>query len=188
MSTQAARTIDVPRLAGGALNLAAHLARRRALDILRALDAIGEPCPYRLVMPDGSALPSDQVTEQDAVDVAVDLEHLGRAPPTLEALIASLYVASSHEDRSRVAPALDRLLDYVDRWSQVSPERVAMLFERLEPARLVRTVGQTLLAATRLACHDSAARRAFLSHFLEDLRARGTSEATIRRLQQGLEM
>jgi hypothetical protein len=51
---------------------------------------------------------------------------------------------------------------------------VAALFERLDPSRLVRAVGQTLLASTRLSGDRSVARQDFLSRFLEDLRSRGT--------------
>ena len=187
MTTQTVRTVDVPRPAGGELDPAAHWARRRALDVLRALDAVGEPCTYRVVMPDGTAVPPDQVTDHDSTDVVSDLEHLGTtAPLSLDALLRMLYAASSHHDRSRIAPALDRLLDYVDHWSAVAPERVSGLFERLAPSRIVRAVGQTLLASTRLTCNRSAAHREFLSRFLEDLRARGTPEATIARLREGI--
>lgn len=192
MTTQTVRTIGVPRLAarpaGGGLDLPAHRARRRALEALRALDVVGEPCTYSIVMPDGTAVPADQVTDQDSTEVFCDLEHLGtRDPLSLDALLGLLYAASSHRDRSRIAPALDRLLDYVDHWNAVSPERVTALFDRLAPSRLARAVGQTLLASTRLACYRSVARREFLSRFLENLRDRGTPEATIARLQQGLE-
>jgi hypothetical protein len=186
---QTIRTIDVPRQAGIGINPASRRARRRALEALWALDALGVPCTYRLVMADGSAVPSDQITEQDSADVLMDLERLTMsAPLSMDALIDLLYAASSHPDRSRIAPALDRLLDYVDHWSEVSPEPIAALFERLDPSRLVRAAGQTLLAATRLDGHRSAARQAFLSRFLEDLRARGTPETAIRRLEQGLGM
>jgi hypothetical protein len=51
----------------------------------------------------------------------------------------------------------------------------------------VRAVGQTLLASTRSSAERSAARQEFFARFLEDLRARGTAEATIERLRQKLE-
>jgi hypothetical protein len=185
------RSVDVPRPAppaGGRLCSPARRARRHALDVLRAFVAIGEPYAYRVVAPDGTAVAPDQVTEQDDADVRGDLEHLGAIEPTpLDALVTMLEEASSHGDRSRVAPALDRMLSYVDSWSALSPARLAELFERLTPSRLVRAVGQTLLAATRLPGDGSPARRAFLAAFLEDLRARGTPEETIARLRRGLE-
>jgi hypothetical protein len=108
--------------------------------------------------------------------------------PTLDVLIDLLYAASSHNDRSRVGSALDRLLEYVDHWSKVSPERVAALFNGLDPAQLVRAVGQTFLAATRLDGHTSPERHAFFLRFIDDLRVRGTPESTILRLVRGLEM
>jgi hypothetical protein len=118
-----------------------------------------------------------------------DLAHLATIDGTpLDALVEMLEAASSHSDRSLIPAALDRLLEYVDHWSSSSPGRIAALFERLDPSRLVRAVGQTLLASTRLAGDRSAARRGFLVHFLEDLRIRGTPEATISRLQKGLEV
>jgi hypothetical protein len=192
MATQALRSIDVPRTVAGPPgrfpDLRAHRDRRRALGVLRALEAVGEPCTYRMVAPDGTAIPSDQVTDQDAAEVVDDLEHLATMVPTsLDALLEMLYAASSHSDRSRVAPALDRLLAYVGYWSVSSPERVTALFERLEPSRLVRAVGQTLLAATRLAGDRFVARHAFLARFLDDLRIRGTPDAVIARLRRGLE-
>jgi len=141
-----------------------------------------------MVMPDGTAVPSNQVTDQDLAEIRDDLEHLAEmAPTSLDTLLRMLYTASSHSDRSRIAPALDRLLEYLDYWSVASPVRVAALFERLEPSRLVRAVGQTLLASTRLAGDRSAARQEFLARFLEDLRIRGTPEAMITRLRKGLE-
>jgi hypothetical protein len=141
-----------------------------------------------MVMPDGTAVPSNQITDQDLAEIRGDLEHLAEmAPTSLDALLRMLYTASSHSDRSRIAPALDRLLEYLDYWSVASPGRVAALFERLEPSRLARAVGQTLLASTRLAGDRSAARQEFLARFLEDLRIRGTSEAIIVRLRKGLE-
>jgi hypothetical protein len=189
VTIQAIRTVDVPLTTGVEFAPASRHARRRALDALHALATLGEPWACRMVLADGSIVPPDQVTEQVVADVQSDLERLGtRDLLSLDALIEQLYAASSRHDRSAVAPALDRLLDYVDSWSPVSPERVAALFERLDPSRLVRAVGQTLLAATRLASRGSAARQAFLSRFLEDLRVRGTPEATIRRLEQGFEM
>lgn len=189
MIVETIRTVDVPRPAGGEFDPASRRSRRRALEALRALYVLGEQFTYRLVGADGSTIPSDQVAEQDSADVLNDLERLGmRVPPLLDALVDLLYVASSHSDRSRVAPALDHLLEYVDHWSGVSPARVAALFARLDPSRLVRAVGQTLLAATRLERHQSAARQAFLARFLEDLRGRGTPETTIRRLEQGFEL
>ena len=108
-------------------------------------------------------------------------------PTSLDALLEMLYAASSHSDRSHIAPVLDRLLAYLDHWRTFSPGRVDALFERLDPSRLVRAVGQTLLASTRLACDRSVARHRFLSRFLDDLRIRGTPEATITHLQEGLE-
>jgi hypothetical protein len=141
-----------------------------------------------MVMPDRTVVPSDQVTGQDSADVRGDLEYLSTMDPTsLDGLLTMVYVASSHSDRSRIAPALDRLLSYLDHWRAVSPERVAALFERLDPSRLVRAVGQTLLASTRLSGDRSVARQEFLSRFLEDLRSRGTPEAMIARLRRGLE-
>ncbi len=191
MTLATPRSGDVPRPAppaGGRLCSPARRARRHALDVLRALVAIGEPYSYRVVAPDGTAVAPDQVTEQDEADVRGDLERLGAIEPTpLDALVTMLEEASSHGDRSRVAPALDRMLSYVDHWSAMSPARVAELFERLTPSRLVRAVGQTLLAATRLAGDRSPARSAFLARFLEDQRARGTPEETIARLRRGLE-
>jgi hypothetical protein len=108
-------------------------------------------------------------------------------PISLDALLEMLYAASSHSDRSRIAPALDRLLAYVEHWSASSPARVAALFERLDPSRVARAVGQTLLAEARLTCDRSVARRGFLSRFLEDLRIHGTPEAMIVRLRKELE-
>lgn len=181
-------TIDVPRPVGGEFNPASHRIRRRQLDALGALMALGEPCAHRLVMADGSPVPADQVTDQDLADVVGDLERIGRRDvPSLDVLLELLYAVSSHSDRSRVASALDRLLEYVDHWSATAPEHVVALFERLDPARTVRAVGQTLLAATRMSRDHLPARQAFLERFLADLRARGTPETTIRRLEQGLE-
>lgn len=192
MATTTIRSIPVSRVAdqpaGGYLNLPARRSRRRSLDALRALETVGEPCTYRILAPDASAVPADQLTAQDSTEIIRDLAHIDAMnPPPLDALVRMLYAASSHGDRSRVAPALDRLLSYVDYWSAASPGRVAALFERLTPSRLVRAVGQTLLASTRLAVNRSDARSAFLSNFLEDLRVRGTPEATIARLRKGLE-
>lgn len=192
MSTTPIRSIHVSRVAdrpaGGYLDLPARRARRRSLDALRALEAVGEPCTYRIVAPDASAVPADQLTDQDSNDVISDLAHLDTMnPPPLDALVGMLYAASSHGNRSRVAPALDRLLSYVDYWTAASTGRVVALFERLTPSRLVRAIGQTLLASTRLAIHRSEARSAFFSNFLADLRLRGTPEATIARLRKGLE-
>jgi hypothetical protein len=107
-------------------------------------------------------------------------------PILLDDLLDMLYVASSHSDRSLIPAALDRLLEHLDHWSESSPGRVTELFERLDPARLVRAVGQTLLASTRLAGEQTAARREFLARFVEDLRNRGTTEATITRLYRRL--
>lgn len=162
-------------------------ARRRALDALRAFEAVGEPCTYRIVTLDGTTLPSNQVTDQDSAEVLGDLEHLSTMVPTsLDALLEMLYAASSHSDRSHIAPALDRLLVYLDHWRACSPGRIAALFERLDLSRLVRAVGQTLLASTRLAGDRSVARQEFLARFLEDLRIRRTPEAMIARLRAGL--
>jgi len=192
MTTQTVRSVDVPRVAAGPTSgfpdLTARRVRRRALDVLRAFEAVGEPCTYRIVMLDGTAVPPNQVTDQDSAEVLGDLKHLTTMETTsLDALLEMLYAASSHSDRSRIAPALDRLLAYVAHRSMSSPGRVATLFERLDPSRLVRAVGQTLLASTRLAGDRSVARQEFLSRFLEDLRIRGTPEAIIARLQRGLE-
>lgn len=107
-----------------------------------------------------------------------------RLPLSLDALLSTLYAASAHDDRSLVATALDHLLKFLGYWSARSPKRVAELFERLEPARLVRAVGQILLASTRSGAVRSAARQDFLRRFLEDLRLRGTAEATIERLRR----
>ncbi|MFO0762065.1 MAG: hypothetical protein U0359_36840 [Byssovorax sp.] len=151
------------------------------------MSLLGEPCTYRLIALDGAAVPPDQISSQDLAELAADLEHLGvREPLSLDSLLDVLYTASSHSDPSRMAPALDRMLEYVEHWSTVTPEQIATLFERLDPSRLVRAVGQTLLAATRLACHASAARQTFVSRFFADLRARGTPEPTVRRLEEGL--
>jgi hypothetical protein len=106
-------------------------------------------------------------------------------PPALSALLEMLYAASSHLDQSRIARALDCLLAYADHWRASSPEHVATLFEQLDPSRLTRSIGQTLLASTR--CDLSVARRKFLSRFLEDLHSRGAPEAQIARLRAGLE-
>lgn len=192
MASQIPRFVDVPLVTtgstGGFPDLVAHRVRRRALDALRAFEVVGEPYTCRMVMPDGTALPANQVTDQDWAEVRGDLEHLATmAPISLDALLESLYGASAHSDRSRVAPALDRLLAYVGYWSVASPRRVDALFERLDPSRLVRAVGQTLLASTRLAGDRSVARKEFLSRFLEDLRIRGTDEAVITRLHKGLD-
>lgn len=192
MATQTLRSIDVPRVAAAPASrfpdLRSHRVRRRALEALRAFEAIGEPCTYRMVMADGTVVPSNQVTDQDSAEVLGDLEHLSTMHPTsLDALVGMLYAASSHGDRSGIPPALDHMLAYLDRWRASSPERIAALFERLEPSRLVRAVGQTLLASTRLACDRSVARRKFVSRFLEDLRIRGTPEGVIARLRKGLE-
>jgi hypothetical protein len=141
-----------------------------------------------VVRPDGTAVPSNEITHQDSAEVLDDLEHLSTmTPPSLDALLTMLYAASSHGDRSRIGPALDRLLAYLEYWSASSPEQVAALFDQLEPSRLVRAVGQTLLAAARLAGNRSMARQGFLLRFLEDLRIRGTPEAVIARLKEGLE-
>ena len=107
-------------------------------------------------------------------------------PTTLDDLLDMLYAASSHSDRSLIPAALDRLLEYLDHWSSSSPGRVTALFEQLDPSRLVRAVGQTLLASTRLAGVRTAARREFLARFVEDLRNRGTPEALIATLHKGL--
>ena len=192
MTTHILRSVDVPRVTAGSTSgfpdLTVRRVRRRALDRLRALDAIGEPWTYRMVTLDGTAVSSNQVTDQDSAEVLGDLEHLSTMVPTsLDALLEMLYAASSHSDRSRIAPALDRLLAYLDHWRAFSPGRVAVLFERLDPSRLVRAVGQTLLASTRLASDRSVARQEFLSRFLEDLRVRGTPEEMIARLRKGLE-
>lgn len=192
MASQIPRSVDIPLVAtgstGGFPDLVAHRVRRRSLDALRAFEVVGEPYTCRMVMPDGTALPVNQVTDQDWAEVRGDLEHLATiAPISLDALLESLYGASAHSDRSRVAPALDRLLAYVGYWSVASRRRVDMLFERLDPSRLVRAVGQTLLASTRLAGDRSVARQEFLARFLEDLRIRGTDEAVITRLHKGLD-
>ncbi len=184
----AVRTVDVPRPTGGGLGVSSRRKRRHALEFLLAFKVLGEPCIYQFVMDDGSPVPLDQITEEEAAEVASDVEYLGRKdPPTLDGLLEQLYAASAHSDRSRVAPALDCVLAYVDHWSALSPERIAVLFDRLEPARLVRAVGQTLLAATRLDGRHSTSRQAFFLRFLDDLRARGTPEPTIRRLAEGLQ-
>lgn len=107
-------------------------------------------------------------------------------PILLDDLLDMCYAASSHSDRSLIPAALDRLLEYLDHWSASSPGRVTELFERLDPSRLVRAVGQTLLASTRLAGDQTAARREFLARFVEDLRNRGTPQALIARLHKGL--
>ena len=106
----------------------------------------------------------------------------------LDMLVWMLETASSHSDRSHIPPALDRMLDYLDHWRPSSPGCIATLFERLDPSRLVRAVGQTLLASTRLAGDRSVARQEFLARFLEDLRVRGIPEAVVARLRNGLEM
>jgi hypothetical protein len=193
MTTQTAHSIDVPRVAAGPisgfLDLKKRRARRHALTKLRALEAVGEPCTYRIVLPDRTAVAVDQVTDRDFAEIREDLEHLSAMHPApLEVLLRMLYAASSHSDRSRLAPALDCLLAYVSYWSTVSPSRVAALFERLDPSRLVRAVGQTLLASTQLVSDRPVARQKFLARFLEHLRARNTPEAVIARLREGLEM
>jgi hypothetical protein len=108
-------------------------------------------------------------------------------PRALDDLLQRLYDASAYSDPSRIGPALDNMLEYVEYWSVVLPEHVVTLFDRLEPSRLVRAVGQTLLASTKLDGDRSSARQAFIVRFLEDLRIRGTSENTIARLRKGLE-
>lgn len=179
--------VDVPRPTGETFGGSLRHARRRALDVARAFDILGEPYTSRFVMEDGTPVPPDQITEQESAELSADLQYLSRSdPPAVDVLLEQLYAASSHSDRSRVAPALDRLLAYVDHWSALSPKRVDALFEQLEPSRLLRAVGQTLLAATRLDAHLSHARQLFLVRFMDDLRARGTPEATIRRLAEGL--
>jgi len=97
---------------------------------------------------------------------------------SLDVLLEELYAASSCSSRSYIAPALDSMLTHVKHWRERAPELITALFERLEPSRLVRAVGQTLLASTRHAggCSIVIARRAFLSRFLEDLRIRNTPE------------
>lgn len=192
MTTQSTRSVDVPRVTnrstGRFPDLTARRRRRRALESARAFEVVGEPYTCRMVMPDGAAVPSNQVSDQDWAEVRGDLEHLAiMAPIALDALLEVIYGASSHSDRSRIAPALDRLLAYVGYWSVASPGRVDALFERLVPSRLVRAVGQTLLASTRLAGDRSAARQDFLARFLEDLRNRGTDDAIITRLRKGLD-
>src|SRR5580700_1518842 len=99
MTLAATRSVDVPRPApppaGGRLDLPARRSRRHALDVLRALLAIGEPSPYRVVAPDGTAVPPDQATEQDEADIRGDLERLGAIEPTpLDALVTMLEEAS----------------------------------------------------------------------------------------------
>ena len=193
MTTQTAGSIDVPRVVAGPASafpdLRAHRTRRHALAKLRALVAVGEPCTYRMVTLDGEVVPAEQVTDQDSADIRGDLERLSTMRPlSLDALLGMLYAASSHSDRSQISPALDQLLAYLSYWRTVSPERIIALFERLDASRLVRAVGQTLLASTRLGGDRSVARQAFLARFFEDLRARNTHEAVIARLCKGLEM
>lgn len=145
----------------------------------------------RAVLAAAAGTDGDTVVEVRSVP---DLEHPSAVDPApldalpLDALLEMLYVASSHGDRSLVPAALDRLLEYLDHWGSSSPGRIAALFDRLDPSRLVRAVGQTLLAWTRLAGDRSAARREFLARFLVDLRIRGTPEATISRLREGIEV
>lgn len=84
---------------------------------------------------------------------------------SLDELLDELYAASSHSDRSRIAPALDRMLVCVDHWRLSSPGTIADLFERLDLSRVVRAVGQTLIASTRLYGDRSKTRQGFVSRF-----------------------
>lgn len=87
-----------------------------------------------------------------------------------------LYAASAHPDRSCLAPVLDQLLVHFE-----SAEDMAPIFAALDPWRLTRAVGQTLLAATR--GNQSPARQAFAERFLAATRGRGEPEAIIRRME-----
>jgi hypothetical protein len=192
MSAQMIRNIDVPRGSSGPGSEFPDLARRRArtrkLRGMGALMAVGESVDFRMIHPDGSAIPSDQLSEQERDGVQAELEHLSTlAPRSLDDLLQLLYEASAYSDRSRIGRALDDMLAYVEYWSFVLPEHVVTLFDRLEPSRLVRAVGQTLLASTKLDGDRSSARQAFIVRFLEDLRIRGTSDAVIARLRGGFE-
>ncbi len=100
-------------------------------------------------------------------------------------LLEMLYAASWHKDWSLIPAALDHLRRCLDNWHINSYNPI--LFEQLDPSRLVRLIGQTLLASTRSLVGQSAARQAFLSRFLDDLRIRGTPESTIVLLQKELE-
>ena len=91
----------------------------------------------------------------------------------LDALMEQLYAASVREDRAGVGPALDSLLEYVERCHTVRDLRsMDALYDALEPARLVRAVGHTLLAATWLIGDRSAARAQFALRFVADLELR----------------
>ncbi len=179
--------IDVPRPTKALFDVASRRARRRALDELLAFETLGASCTYRIIAEDGLPVPADQITDRDRLDISTDLQHLARRGAIeLDVLLALLYEASAHEDRSKVGPALDRLLEYVDYWTDLAPDRVDALFENLDPSKLRRAVGQTLLAATRLDGFRSAARQSFYARFIDDLRTQGTPEATIRRLTEEL--
>lgn len=92
------------------------------------------------------------------------------------ALAHRLYAASTRIDPALLAPALDQLLVHVE-----SAEDTAPIFDALDPWRLARAVGQTLLAATR--GNRSPARQAFAERFLAALRGRGEPEAILRRME-----
>lgn len=113
---------------------------------------------------------------------------LSSSPDDLLRAIHAASSTASRGDRARVASVLDRLRAFVEHWEPRDPGRVAELFGRLDPSRLVRPVGQTLLASTRSRALRSVERRDFLARFLDDLRARGTSGATIERLRRRLDV
>lgn len=192
MTLHSVPTVCVPAPPRGDFDVASRRARRRALEVLNAFQVIGEVHALRFVQDDGGSVPEDQITEQQSADLVRDLQHLrfrqlhrGK-PLALAALLEQLYAASSHADRSQVGSALDQLLEYVDHWRMFSPERLDALFDRLEPSKLVRAVGQALLAATHISGYQSAARQSFCGRFTEALRDRGTPEPTIRRVVEGI--
>jgi hypothetical protein len=67
-------------------------------------------------------------------------------------------------------PSDPATLDQMREFVGAAPfEQTEALFDRLDPSRLPRAVGQTLLASTRLAGYTSQARSDFLERFLRNL-------------------
>jgi hypothetical protein len=105
---------------------------------------------------------------------------------------ASSYASSRDGDRSLIPPALDRMLAIADRWRNTRPDRISELFDLLDPAMLLRCVGQTLLAWTMKMPFSSVefrsgSRGRFLSRFIQDMRARGTPDLVIDRIRRAFE-
>jgi hypothetical protein len=94
-----------------------------------------------------------------------------------------LYDACADPDRSSIDRALDLMLVWMDAW-WTDPRNIDNLFTSLDPTRLVRSIGQTLLARTDMPSRDTSARRAFVDRFLVAESARGASPETIDRLRR----